>query len=159
MEKLVVGKVTLFREKCPECHEYNLSGNKTFVCTRCDVTYGKQNIRKTRIITKRRRVPPPKKIKQSVLKKQQNKCYWCGREFGMWYTRPSRNTMKQLSVAWDHRLPYNYLQRNPDDNWVASCHICNGMKSDMVFDDPEECRNYLKKRWEESLTKGQIRLL
>jgi hypothetical protein len=32
MEKIRVGKTTLFREKCPESEEYNMSGIVNFIC-------------------------------------------------------------------------------------------------------------------------------
>lgn len=159
MERIIAGKITLFREQCPNCGEYNLSGNKTFVCTTCNGKYGKQDIENTRILAKSRRKQMPREIRRQLFIIQQNKCYWCGREFEIWYKTRKGKIPKQLEAVGDHQIPYSYCQTNPDDNWCLSCNICNGMKSDKLFKDTMECRKFLKNRWVEKLEKSEIIVL
>jgi len=152
-EKLIVGKVILFRMECPQCGEMNLSGEKIFCCP-CGYKYELDKNSSTRILCKSRRKKPSRKIQLRLIVRQQNKCFWCGRIFGIWYSKG--RLFSQLKIHFDHMIAYNYLQSNPDENWVASCNICNFIKSDKIFESIEDGKLYLQSKWAKKLSKKEI---
>ena len=79
--------------------------------------------------TPRRKAPVA--VKAAVWDRQGPKCLYCGLEFGTWVQRGRRAPIR-LRVEWDHFRPYVFLLDNPRENWVASCQICNGIKSALV---------------------------
>ena len=44
-------------------------------------------------------------------------------------------------------MPYAYSLNNLSANFGAACHICNGWKSDHVFQSLDEARVYLSGKW------------
>jgi hypothetical protein len=40
-------------------------------------------------------------------------------------------------------VPYAYSQDNGTPNFVAACHVCNGLKSAKMFRTIDEARGYL----------------
>ena len=56
--------------------------------------------------------------------------------------------MGALRVVWDHLEPYCYKANNDDSNFVAACHICNGIKTDLCFRYVEDARKYIRERIE-----------
>lgn len=89
-----------------------------------------------------RRRPPPKSTRDAVLERQENRCLYCGGEFGGWASRHGK--LVAVRIAWDHSVPFSYLQRNPDSNWVAACTVCNGIKSNLIFDSLIEAQDFIK---------------
>ena len=155
-EILICGGVILYRAKCPDCGEHNLSGNLKFTCCNCDNEYSLQPIS-----MKKRKVSSAddsryisNKIKHEVSKEQGHKCFWCERKFGTWYYR--KGLSNQLGVAFDHVIPYKYSKNSSEQNIVASCNLCNGWKSDMVFLSNEECRDFLKRKWTKEMEKNKV---
>ena len=92
----------------------------------------------------------PKKAKRDeILALQNNRCYWCDREFETSVVSPS-NTLYVLHPQWDHYIPFSYTNKNDDDQFVASCIRCNCHKSSYIItssEKEEELRKYLKIRW------------
>jgi hypothetical protein len=84
-------------------------------------------------------------IQADILEDQGNRCLYCGLEFGYAVWRRIYGTV-WLEVHWDHRVPYSYLQTNPDSNWIAACQLCNGYKSSLMFATLEEIRSYIVRR-------------
>lgn len=76
-------------------------------------------------------------------------CFYCDREFGsvVWVKRE-----RTLRVHWDHVTPYVHTFDNREVNFVAACQICNGWKSDKVFDTIEEIRGYLQRKWDKAMS-------
>lgn len=52
-----------------------------------------------------------------------------------------------LRLNWDHFVPFAYGRTNASANWVAACHVCNGIKSCRVFDTVLEAQEYIRERW------------
>ena len=99
---------------------------------------------------KRRR--PKRWIRDRVLERQGNQCAYCGAVFGGLTLSRGGITVK-VQIAWDHFIPYVHNPIQPDDNWVASCHICNGIKSCAVFDTIVEAKDYIMaRRWRRDKT-------
>lgn len=85
--------------------------------------------------------------RELILIAQDNRCFYCLNGFGdyIWY----RNKLIQIRINWDHFVPFDYLQSNPDNNWVASCQVCNSIKSNKMFDTTKEAIEYVKRKREE----------
>jgi 5-methylcytosine-specific restriction endonuclease McrA len=94
-----------------------------------------------------RRKCPGKGLQKSILDEQNNKCFWCGREFGEYILSPN-NIIRKLRPVWDHFIPYSYNGGNT--RFVASCERCNLHKSSMVISatlTEDSLREYLKRKW------------
>jgi 5-methylcytosine-specific restriction endonuclease McrA len=87
------------------------------------------------------RKTPPKAEKDKILKDQENRCFYCGVTFENFRFRNGKPI--KIRIHWDHQLPYAYSQNNKASNFVAACHVCNGIKSDHVFKTVEEVQIYL----------------
>lgn len=152
-EKVLAGKIDLFRALCPKCGESNLSGKLKFECDcGCDYEGTTEKQRILANIHKRRNIPP--KVKKELLEKQKNRCYWCERKLGNYIFR--KNRIVRLNVHIDHFLPVAYRQMDNAENLTATCHICNLFKSSKMFDSERACKNYILDKWAEELYKGKI---
>lgn len=69
---------------------------------------------------------------------QGNRCLYCELPIGTSIWRRSQTVI--LRTNWDHFVPYSYLARNPDNNWVLACHVCNGVKTARMFDTVQAAR-------------------
>lgn len=87
----------------------------------------------------------PGKLQADILIAQNDLCIYCGLEFGSLVIRKG-NEWNWLEVNWDHFIPYAYCLSNRDENWVASCQLCNAYKSDFVFRNFDEVRVYITER-------------
>src|SRR5688572_18300134 len=67
-----------------------------------------------------RRRRPSIVYQQAKLDEQRNRCYWCNDEFGAFVIN-SRDTVKELKLAWDHFVPYSFTGSCEDLEFVASC--------------------------------------
>lgn len=91
-----------------------------------------------------RRQKPPQALQAEILDAYGHACGYCGIPFGS-VVRWGRRTIATV-VNWDHAIPYAYLLGNPGLNWVAACGQCNGVKSDLIFRDMLELREYIAQR-------------
>lgn len=85
--------------------------------------------------------------RKSILAKQGNCCLYCERPFGssVFY----KGKPRKVVLVWDHLVPFAYAADNKDSNFVAACSLCNGFKSDKVFQTLEEARVYVYQMWSE----------
>jgi HNH endonuclease len=87
---------------------------------------------------------PEKAVQDRILGRQDGRCLYCGHRFGDTVWRHGQPVTLRLN--WDHLIPYAYLAANPDDNWAAACHVCNGIKSSLIFQSVEDARDYILDR-------------
>ncbi len=66
-----------------------------------------------------------------ILESQNYQCFYCGSD------------LHNECIEYDHIEPWVYDYNNKKDNLVASCKICNNIKSSKVFDDIEDIRNHI----------------
>ena len=152
--RVIYGNVTMYRKKCPKCKMEILTGDSWF---KCDCGYDStrdKKIRRTIIETRVRREKCPHAVKKQLQENQQGRCHWCFREFEMPYWQSGK--IRFLKMKYDHKVPYSYEQRNRKDNWCIACNKCNQWKSNWLFDTEDDCREYLRTKWEQSLRKGQV---
>ena len=154
VEKVFYGKVIMFRTNCPKCKETLFEPKLHFKCDVCSLQFqGIVTSLRTEVDRPRKKKPSPI-IREQILDQQGFKCYWCYREFDTIYLR--YNSISTLSINWDHVIPYAYSNSNADENFVAACSVCNSFKSSKIFDNDEQCKNYLKQRWDKHLRLRKI---
>jgi hypothetical protein len=85
---------------------------------------------------------PSVKLGKEILAWQNGQCLYCGIHIGSFYKRGTEVFVSKLH--WDHFVPFSYLQMNPKINWVASCDVCNQIKTDKIFNDLREARGYIE---------------
>ncbi len=134
------GTVALEKGYCPNCHGTSFIRNGCFVC--CDAPVAgepKKFHRETE--SPQQRKTPSKSAKDRILEEQEGRCFYCD----VLFDAPRFRNGKPITIKihWDHQLPYAYSQNNATSNFVAACHVCNGIKSDHLFRTVEEAQIYL----------------
>jgi len=161
VERIVCGDVILFREQCPDCKEYNLSGKASFSCD-CGKRYTEDSVKRTRFLSLRAKRKNLRKYANVLAIIQKNSCYWCYREFGSLILKKTKNkeyVQKTLTIHVDHIIPYSYTKNNNVTNLCASCSICNFWKYNKHFLNENEISRYLIKKWEVAIKKEKIIIL
>jgi len=141
------GTVLLERRYCEDCKGFAFVVEGRIQC--CDSIADKAPLRYSILMSS---APPNRKgpsspIKKRILRNQKHCCFWCGRRFRNIVWRGQHKII--LRTEWDHVVPFSYSRNNRESNFVASCQICNGYKGALIFNAVEECRDYIKIRWEE----------
>ena len=137
----IYGNVTLQRGFCESCQTYAIVRNGRLQC--CGTSYDKAPKKFERMSSPDAiRKSPPKKEKDQILRDQDNCCFYCGVRFGSIRIRNGKPFI--VKINWDHKLPFAYSQNNCTSNFVAACHICNEIKSSLIFQTVEEAQLYLK---------------
>lgn len=144
------GSVIMRRGMCSVCGDTCLICNDgTSSCCGAPATAKKKGCitKETSGIEKRKR--PSKEIQDEILLKQNDRCYWCDRQFGEYVLNP-RGNIKKLTPVWDHYVPYDYTGSCRNDQFVAACQRCNSHKSARLVLDVEhesEVKSILKRLW------------
>lgn len=137
------GNTPLERVKCPECGGMSfVKHGKTVCCDAAITTTPKKFYREAAPALERKR--PHKRDCDRILLEQEGRCYYCGSLLGD--TRHRKDKPLTLKTNWDHRIPWVLSLNNNVENFVAACHICNGIKSDKVFRDADEARTFIALR-------------
>lgn len=142
----IYGNIKLKRGYCRSCKDEAIVLDNKLQC--CDRAINTDYKKKKRFTNPRavRKQPNPK-AKREILKRQNHSCFYCGIGFEHWYWKKDR--MIKLRLCWDHFAPWAYSQDNGGENFVAACNICNGIKSDIIFNNEEEARTYVTRRRKE----------
>lgn len=144
MRLLRYGSTGLLSEYCPHCgYEAFVIKGRRSCCGR--VKEGDADHWKQMSVNPKRRRPPPLEIQRRILAEQGNLCFYCDIGFDTPVYRHGKQVGR--AINWDHFVPYQYARHNESENYVASCSICNRIKSDLMFKDSDECRNYIALRW------------
>lgn len=93
-----------------------------------------------------RRQGPYVAAKKRIRAAQLGRCLYCELPIGVRVKRDGRAVA--LTAHWDHFIPFSYLAQNPEANWVLSCQVCNGIKSDRMFRTVEEAREVIVRQRE-----------
>lgn len=144
------GDVGLVREFCQACESMAIVLDDRLQC--CDApAKGKPDHWKRISEASEVRKSPPAALKAAILEQQENRCIYCERRFGSWVRRrsaPRSGLSIRLLVTWDHFVPFSFVRSNPDENFVAACQVCNGIKRDKLFGTVEEARVFIATRRE-----------
>lgn len=93
-----------------------------------------------------KRRAPAKSKQKKLLDSQGWCCFYCTNSFWSWVYRPNRG-LHPLGIAFDHMIPYTFLEENPDTNFVAACDVCNSFKGSKLFDSIKDARDHIAWRW------------
>jgi 5-methylcytosine-specific restriction endonuclease McrA len=135
------GSVKILRDVCPECKRTAFVTGNEFACCGAKATLAEPRGYKRECETDNPRAVPSKEMQRKILDDQQGRCFYCERVLGWRYKHKGK--LVTLRTHWDHLVPYSYLQSNDSDNFVAACHICNGIKGSLMFQTVEEARVYV----------------
>lgn len=141
------GNVSIPRVYCSFCDSYAFVIDTLLQC--CERTANEELPAKIKRMSDcyAQRNRPTKKSQDEILKSQEHCCFYCFRAFGKTVYRNSRSI--RLQLHWDHINPYVYSLDNRDQNFVAACHVCNGIKSDTIFKGADDARIYITERWKD----------
>lgn len=143
------GNVGLTRSKCPRCHRWCIVLNNKTACCGIEIEFddGKPHMYRAGV-TPHERKPLGKRKKGKILKAQGYRCLYCLQEFGSVFLRNGHEEI-ELSVEFDHCVPFAYNQDNSERNYVAACQVCNRLKSNFHYRDLEQAREDLALRRKE----------
>lgn len=137
------GNINLVRGYCSKRKTNSFIIDGFLQC--CDKYVGKQFINPTNVqymnAPKQKRKPLGSTDKQVILENQNNKCIYCGEEFGN-VVMVNGKTYPAYPV-WDHVIPFSMSFNNHANNYVASCQICNAIKTDKFFDSLEDASQFI----------------
>lgn len=142
----IYGSTRLESDYCPDCqaHAFILGGKFSCCGKQCESDKWKDLIVEVDTSNKKRQHPGAQERK-IILEDQENKCFYCGDEFGQW--RHINGTPKMVRLQWDHVVPFSYNGNNHE--FVAACAECNIAKRALHFSDAEEAKTYLRLKMHE----------
>ena len=145
------GNRGMLRDICPECRRQAFILDGKFACCdlKVDVSPTQRVKRETHPEAVRRLPSLEQRTKQLEL--QEHSCFYCFRLLGSYVCRTKNETNRwtRLRLHWDHQVPYVLTQNNQMSNFVASCHVCNGIKAAFLFQTIEEARIYVQAKRKE----------
>lgn len=89
----------------------------------------------------RQKISP--KDKKDLLKSQEGRCGYCLYLIGDTIENEKTGKRIKLEMHVDHFIPWSYLSTNKGE-LIASCQLCNLIKSNKVFDSLDSLRVFLK---------------
>lgn len=140
------GNVQIPRIYCSRCRTWAMVVRGVRQC--CDYETEVEYVKVRRMVNPeavRRR--PPLKARKLLLEQYRHACAYCERIFGDWTLY--HGEWKKILLAWDHQIPFVHNQNNQTSNFLPSCRVCNGWKSDKIFQTLEEVKVYVALRWQE----------
>lgn len=150
----VYDTIILKKEFCNDCQSYSIVRKGILLC--CDKrSVADAETWKRESLSLGIRRGPSATYRHEQLDRQGNRCFYCLIYFGCLVEWRGRSV--KAKTHWDHFVPYSYIQSNPDENFLASCQICNQIKSSKVFSTVEEVRSYVA--IQKDLRKNKMRTL
>jgi len=141
--KTFYGSTALYKGWCEDCKGYYFVLHNELQC--CDKPFEKpERIELHRDIeTGYSRKHISKKIKDKILNRQKYGCFYCGQDLfePIWSKKSKRYITRKYHI--DHLVPWSYSGNDSIGNLVASCSLCNNIKSNLIFDTMEDARNYV----------------
>lgn len=139
------GNVAIPRGYCSICRSYSFIINGKLACCG-ELTDESPEGYKRMSSCPSQRKGPSARWKEYILRHQRQRCFYCDRSFGSRVFHRARAVY--LRVQWDHVNPFAYSLDNRDQNFVATCHICNLIKSSLIFRSADEARVHIRNEWE-----------
>jgi hypothetical protein len=81
--------------------------------------------------------------KKKALERQASCCIYCGVDLNSFVWNKNKSRYEKVKIHYDHFVPYAFVHDSRGCNIVASCSVCNGLKSDFHFQSIEEARVYI----------------
>ncbi len=140
------GSVILMKAKCPACGSLSIVLDGKSAC--CDVALEAPD----RYRTKRegegedRRSRIPQSLREEIIRSQGFRCIYCMQRLDGAAFNKFRNKTVALRIHIDHFICWKFSRDNSYENLLAACHICNGIKSDYLFENFLECQDFILHR-------------
>jgi hypothetical protein len=142
----IYGQVRMQRMYCQDCRVFALVVDGKLKCCNARVEALDETAKHKRMSdVALRRTGPTARYRKEQLERQQYRCFYCSRLFGSYVYRHSHSLT--LRLAWDHIDPWVYSLDNQNQNFVAACHVCNGIKAALMFRSFDEARYEIAIRW------------
>jgi len=148
--KSIYGSVALLKGYCKKCKEYSFIIDGEYQC--CNALSGeiyKKEIKKRESIGESRRSYISQKMKRDILESQNSKCIYCEKKLEEYFWHNLKGKHVKLRIHFDHFVSWNYSRDNHRNNIYASCHLCNGIKSDKYFYDLISAKEFINERRKE----------
>jgi len=153
LRRAVYGSVVVPRGICPDCKDWAFIIKGRHACCGRSVDDGGVATAAFERMSEggyKRKRPAPD-IQAVILAEQGHRCFYCGTTFGDVVYRDGV-VPRILTPVWDHVEPFAWQANNQTINFVAACSICNGIKSNKMFDTSAEARRFVwarrrKKGW------------
>lgn len=145
----IYGRTVIPSQFCKACNQEAFVIDGKFAC--CgqrpeEIEKVRFRIETDKIGAKRKR--PTITTQRELLKAQNNRCFYCGDEFGSW--RKLEGRLLPVVLNWDHLVPHCFDGNNHE--FVAACRECNHTKYSVMFSSLEEAKTYLSLRIHEKKT-------
>jgi hypothetical protein len=145
MKKTLVeyGRVSMKRVYCHDCGSDTLVRDGKKIC--CGETYYEHygetmGFKRECEADGGARICPPA-LRAKIIESQGHRCFYCDSMLGG-YAKRGHDTIR-LRAQIDHQVPWAWMRDTSEKNLVAACHVCNGIKSSLMFGTLEECKDYI----------------
>jgi len=147
------GSNLLERGFCKECNTTALIIDNEFQCCGAQAEAATEQLQVCSMSepsNKRKHIS--NSTKQTILQAQENKCLYCQRPFGSYYTVKGKGQKKlQTKAVFDHIQPF-INGGSINGNIVAACNLCNSFKSDKLFSNLLEAWLYISNQLANKIT-------
>ena len=140
------GNTLLRRGYCEICKSNALLIDGKLACCGDEPSGSEGNFSVQMSETVKKRKRPSKYVQEKILEIQDGMCFYCDSLFGEPFLHPKTEKVRFLRVCYDHYVPYSYSQNNNTDNFVATCQVCNGIKTNKIFESKEDARVFILDR-------------
>ena len=136
----IYGAVSMRRVDCPFCRVQALVIDGKMAC--CDSLAPERETCGVKRETEgdNRRRTPSYRAQNTILADQDHACLYCCQRFGNRYRRKDADKLTKLRINWDHLIPFSYTASCSDEQFVAACQVCNGIKSSTIYKTLDEAR-------------------
>lgn len=143
MRKLLYGSVALLSERCPVCGDESFVRDGLTICCGAEVVKPPNRWKRMSTCRDQRKHFTPE-YRAALVDSQNGLCFWCGIRFDKQEWRRGRQAKKTINV--EHVEPFVFASNESNQNIVASCSICNSIKSSLIFQDIHEARTQIQLR-------------
>lgn len=128
--KAQYGSVSLLKAWCINCKQYAFVLEGVLQCCNSMIedNFDKEVVKRELEGASKRPVFPAK-FKRQILITQDNKCIYCGEKFGDYVWNSKKYKFVKLRIHFDHFIAWGYSRNNQKTNVVASCQVCNLLKT------------------------------
>jgi 5-methylcytosine-specific restriction endonuclease McrA len=139
----VYGNTGLERGFCKQCQSFALIFDGKLACCGGEMA-GRAKDARRMIAAQQKRRKPTIPYQREQLARQEHRCLYC--QFHLDGIVCRDGVPHKIRVHWDHVVPYAYSQNNKESNFIASCHVCNGIKGSKMFPTVEDAKTWIAKR-------------
>jgi 5-methylcytosine-specific restriction endonuclease McrA len=146
------GSVAIVRAYCSSCRTHAFVIDGLVQCCDSPVDASPKTVKRMAAAEGVRRGPSAS-FRREQLERQEHRCIYCECDLSAGSTvarvaKSGRLRRVRLRVEWDHLVPFSYCHANPDENFLAACQVCNGIKGSQMFGTLDEAQAAIRLRRE-----------